>query len=64
LVALCSYLLLICLPSRAGLRVAAVAVTAAVQVPDGEHVWRQLVRLHVDHGNPDVAQQAAARLLE
>ena len=38
--------------------------TVAVQAPDDEPVWRQLVRLHVNHSNPEVAQQAAAALAE
>jgi hypothetical protein len=38
--------------------------TVAVQAPDDEPVWRQLVRLHVNHSNPEAAQQAAAALAE
>jgi hypothetical protein len=38
------------------------AVTA--QAPDDETVWRQLLRYHLDHKNPSVAQQAAAALAE
>lgn len=35
-----------------------------VQAPDGEPVWRQVLRLHLDHSDPEVAQQAAAALAE
>jgi hypothetical protein len=35
-----------------------------VQAPDDEPVWRQLLRLHLDHSNPIIAKQAAAALAE
>jgi hypothetical protein len=34
------------------------------QTPDVEPVWRQLLRLHLKHRDPEVAQQAAAPLAE
>jgi hypothetical protein len=47
---------LIMWPTHAGFAPAVVAV----QAPDDEAVWRQLMRLHLDNRDPDVAQQAAA----
>ena len=35
-----------------------------VQAPGDEPVWRQVLRLHLDHSDPEVAQQAAAALVE
>jgi hypothetical protein len=35
-----------------------------VQAPGDEPVWRQLLRLHIAHDDPGVAQQAAAALAE
>jgi hypothetical protein len=37
---------------------------AAMQAPDDEPVWRQIVRWHVKHGDLDVALQAADALAE
>jgi hypothetical protein len=36
----------------------------AVQRPGGEPVWRQVLREHLRHRNPAVAQQAATALAE
>jgi hypothetical protein len=33
-----------------------------VQAPDDDPVWRQLLQHHINHSNPEVAQQAAAAL--
>ena len=38
------------------------AAWSVMQDPGDEPVWRQLLRLHLDHSDPDVAQQAAAAL--
>jgi hypothetical protein len=35
-----------------------------VQAVGDEPVWRQVLRKHLDHGNPAVVQQAAAALAE
>ena len=34
----------------------------AMQFPTDEPVWRQVLRLHVDHGDLEVAHHAAAAL--
>jgi hypothetical protein len=36
----------------------------AVQVDDGEPVWRRLLRLHLNHINPDVTEYATSKLAE
>ena len=38
------------------------AATLAVQAPGDEPVWRQLLRLHLDHDDLQVARQAVAAL--
>jgi hypothetical protein len=34
------------------------------QAPGDEPVWRQILRLHLDHSDPGVARRAAAALAE
>ena len=42
-----------------------VAVLCCLQCAvGGEPVWRQVLRLHLNHSDPEVAQQAAAALAE
>jgi hypothetical protein len=52
--------------SQSALAVSAAAVVAtaavAVQDPGDETVWHQLLRHHLDHKDPQVAQKAAAGL--
>jgi hypothetical protein len=35
-----------------------------MQDPADEPVWRQVLQLHLQHSDPEVAQQAAAALAE
>jgi hypothetical protein len=36
----------------------------AVQAPSDEPVWRQVLRLHLDHSDPAIVHQAVAALGE
>jgi hypothetical protein len=40
------------------------AMCCPVQGPGDEHVWRQLLQHHLVNSDPEVAQQAAAALVE
>jgi hypothetical protein len=41
-------------------RSCAAAVIDPVQAPSVQPVWRQVLQLHLDHQDPEVAQQATA----